>query len=713
VKMYTKKVGIELFSVVIVAICALVLTSGVVSAADIFVGPSETYTTIQSAVTAANPFDTIIVRDGTYTENIDVTVDNVTIRSENGSANCFVNASDQNDHVFSVTADWVNISGFTVQGATGTYKAGIYLNNVDHCTISENTASYNNYGIFLGYSSNNNLTGNTASNNYDGIYLYTLSNNNNLTGNTANSNEWHGIVLESSGTNNLTGNIANSNIYGGIFLYSSSTNTLTGNIANSNIYGGIFLEYSSSNFIYNNYFNNTQNAWDSGNNVWNVTKTAGTNIIGGSWLGGNYWSDYAGMDTDGDGLGNTKVPYNSSGDIQNGGDYLPLTSVGEAPKPVHNLITGENFSTIQAAIDASNTTIGHIIEVDPGTYTENVNVNKQLTIRSTSGNPADTIVQAANSEDHVFEVTVNWVNISGFTVRDATGSGKAGIYLNVDHCTISENNASNTAFGIYLSSSSNNTLTGNTANSNIWGIYLYSSDTNTLTGNAANSNNYCGIFLEFSSSNFIYNNYFNNTQNAWDSGNNVWNIAKTEGRNIIDGDWLGGNFWSDYAGTDGDGDGLGDTPYDILGGANKDYLPLVAIAAPQIFDTGKGDYPSISGTHNGTITPFYDINISKMYTYPCAGTGGHAEYVKIWQGTETIVEESWNGYTGDWHNITFDEQFTLETGNTYNYTIRTGSYPQIHHTPELLTAKGWITCTSFEDANGNVHTDWIPAIRLY
>jgi squalene-hopene/tetraprenyl-beta-curcumene cyclase len=46
------------------------------------------------------------------------------------------------------------------------------------------------------------------------------------------------------------------------------------------------------------------------------------------------------------------------------------------------------------------------------------------------------------------------------------------------------------------------------------------------------------------------------------------------------------------------------------------------------FDTGNGTYPSIMGTHNGTITPSKDISVSKMYTYPCASTGGHSEYVK-------------------------------------------------------------------------------------
>jgi len=50
---------------------------------------------------------------------------------------------------------------------------------------------------------------------------------------------------------------------------------------------------------------------------------------------------------------------------------------------------------------------------------------------------------------------------------------------------------------------------------------------------------------------------------------------------------------------------------------------------------------------------------------------------------------------------------------TYNYTIRTGSYPQIIHEPSFNATGGKITCTDFEDANGKTYTDWIPAIKLY
>jgi len=77
------------------------------------------------------------------------------------------------------------------------------------------------------------------------------------------------------------------------------------------------------------------------------------------------------------------------------------------------------------------------------------------------------------------------------------------------------------------------------------------------------------------------------------------------------------------------------------------------------------------------------------------------------------VNATWEGYKEDWHNITFNELFSLVAGETYYYTIRTGSYPQIHHTDALQTEIGRINCTEFVDANGRVYKYGIPAIKFF
>ena len=134
----------RLLLVVAVALVAMLAAAGVGAGAERNVHPGAG-TPIQDAINASYQGDAIYVHAGTYVENVDVWK-RLTLIGD-GADVVTVQAASSNDHVFEVTADWVNISGFTVTGAT--HRFGVYLDRVDYCNISDNTISNNDDGIFL------------------------------------------------------------------------------------------------------------------------------------------------------------------------------------------------------------------------------------------------------------------------------------------------------------------------------------------------------------------------------------------------------------------------------------------------------------------------------------------------------------------------------------------------------------------------------------
>ena len=556
------------------------------------------FKSIQEAVNSSSPEDTVIVRSGTYKENIIVNVTRLTIRSESGKHDAIVKPLDKNESIFLVKADNVTITGFSITGAGETpnyprgfiarnfteaesinrgltteniptsiaeeifktrgsehYRppCGISLENASNCVITENMLFENHRGVRFDNASDNTVSKNLFFN--DGIAASEGSVTNNLTGNIiekgyillgpwASNNlitenkilngtgisfaccgagdvvSYNTIINCSSGVDSYDRSIeirdntitdcfhgVDLSFSGGTGIYNNKiTNCSIGvnlgdacpgiQISNNTITSsancGIFIsDHEGDEQVYNNYLNNTINIQlgISDGNTWNNSLTTGTNIVGGPFIGGNFWAN-----PDGRGFSQTSGDFNLDGICDSayeiGGpeniDYLPLSRPPESvPITVGDDEPDDDYNSIQEAISAAPP--GSTILVYPGTYVENVAVTVEgLKIYSRLIDPEEVMVQALNPEDNIFRVSANNVTICGLTLK---GKGEeseeiAGIYVDsVYGCSLCNNTVSNNQNGIFISSSNENTLRNNNVTENVFGIVLLSSSNNILVKN--------------------------------------------------------------------------------------------------------------------------------------------------------------------------------------------------------------------------------------
>jgi nitrous oxidase accessory protein len=273
-----------------------------------------------------------------------------------------------------------------------------------------------------------------------------------------------------------------------------------------------------------------------------------------------------------------------------------------------------DYNIIQDAIDDAKN--GDVILVNPGTYYENLVINKSITLRAYDSDKNITIIDG-NNKDSVIQLTYDEIHIQGFTITNSSfysiviksknnniennlitniccgihfyeGSNRNLISKNIiekyefyaidlvsSFNNIFENNTINgekkiryAEAGITIFNSSNNIIRNNTILSNNQGMSIFnSSNNNTIKNNFFMKNKDCGIYINRSNNNLIYhNNFIDNKENANDSAENMWyNSEITQG-----------NYWSDYIGLDKNNDARGDDPYDISGGDNRDMYPLMS-----------------------------------------------------------------------------------------------------------------------------------------
>jgi parallel beta-helix repeat protein len=257
-------------------------------------------------------------------------------------------------------------------------------------TIEKNRVSNHSYiGIMVIGSSNNIIKNNNIENNEVGLELgiwvvnrsagiEVYSTNNTLTDNTVTKNNQSGIKLGNSCNNNtITNNTINSNNQIGLFLTQSSFNYVGHNKVSNNQYGIKLSSSSSNNIIYNNYFNNINNTDLKKNfdNRWHISRIPGINIIGGRYLGGNFWGYPNGTgfsqtcpDTDADGICDSAYVLDN-----NNTDYLPLAYRSTSPSNVS--ISDSSFQPQTINVTAGTTVtwtnfdpVAHTVTSDTGLF---------------------------------------------------------------------------------------------------------------------------------------------------------------------------------------------------------------------------------------------------------------------------------------------------------------------------------------------------------
>ncbi len=480
---------------------------------------------------------------------------------------------------------WNNSYGIYVKNANDVFAGntifnsssyGIYLLDSSHNTISYENISYSVYGIyFSGASYFNEVTHNKIfQNSQYGIFSYRTNNNvieeNEITDNlqygifSQNADNWiikNNTLLRNAVGMYLTGNnisvvandVSNNSKYGIDFSFVNGavlSNNIVGENGAGTTYGaGVFIVSGANITITNNeIYNNTKFGIETSkadnitieNNSVYMNDLVGIflyNSTNCSLIGNDAWGNIYDIELQ---VGSENL---LSENIMNDSGIGVLIIASKNNSVVNNTMWGHNNAIILEYVDST----GNLIQGNR--------------IWGAKYNGIESMLNAKDNRMYGNKIT---------------NCSNAGIYLTNSHGNeIFSNNIVNCTYGLEMYNASETSVHENqfeNLTSRIsYGIYISASENSTIYANHVGNFTY-GIYIANAYNNTIYHNFilFNKVQ-AYDNGNNTWNLSKP----------VGGNYWSDYTGND-DGDGFGDTPYPIAGGNNKDYLPLMHAYVPEM-----------------------------------------------------------------------------------------------------------------------------------
>ncbi|MGA2161762.1 MAG: NosD domain-containing protein [Methanoregula sp.] len=230
--------------------------------------------------------------------------------------------------------------------------------------------------------------------------------------------------------------------------------------------------------------------------------------------------------------------------------------------------SGGGFTSIQDAVTWASPL--DTITVWSGTYPGTVKIDKKITLIGVDTGGGSPVIDPGK-RGTALEIAADGCTIKGFVIQNSVTA--SGILISSNGNTIENNTLEGNAVGIQLASANDNSITGNAVtDSSRAGIVLRNAKNNLIEGNRITKNT-LGISLdEQSTADTITYNIFSNTENVLSKGTGL----QWESPSVLSYVYLGrtftgrlGNYWSDYQGIDENSDGIGDTPYAVGSGLNR------------------------------------------------------------------------------------------------------------------------------------------------